>query len=84
VPKLAELEPVDSPLVVSPDDLAELVEAFARSRQEIRAVLENPPVPRVPYDVKNRINQMDAEYAKEQRRRFLEDTAPIQAFLTNA
>jgi len=81
VAKDAALDPVDSPLMVGPDELAELVEAFARFRQEIRAALESPPVPRVPYGVKNQINQMDADYAKEQRKRYLKDTAPIQAFL---
>jgi hypothetical protein len=37
VAKLADLDPIDSPLIVSPDDLAEVVQALARSKAEVAA-----------------------------------------------
>ena len=42
VPKLADLDPIDSPLTVSPDELAEVVEALARNKMEVAAVLDDP------------------------------------------
>jgi hypothetical protein len=81
VPGLADLDPIDSPLTVSPDDLAEVVQAFARQKIGMSAVLDDPPTPRVKYEQKNALNNMSDEYAKEQRKRYLKETAQIQAFL---
>ena len=81
VPKLANLDPVDSPLIVSPDDLAEVVQALARQKNGISAVLDDPPTPRVTYMRKNAINNMSDEYAKAQRKKYLKETAQIRAFL---
>jgi len=81
VPKLADLDPVDSPLIVSSDDLAEVVEALARQREDVSAVLDDPPVPRVIYKRKNELNKMSVEYATAQRRKYLKDTKQIHAFL---
>ena len=50
VAELAEIDAVDSPLIVSPDDLAEIVQAFARQREIVQAVLDDPPTPRVTYE----------------------------------
>jgi hypothetical protein len=77
----AELDPVDSPLIVSPDELAEVVEAFAKQRDTILAAVDDPPAPRVSYDEKNALNNMTAEYAKLQRRRYLKETVQVRAFL---
>jgi hypothetical protein len=79
---LADLDPVDSPLIVSPDELAEVVEAFAKQRETILAIVDDPPAPRVSYDDKNELNNMSAEYAKLQRRKYLKDTAQVRAFLS--
>lgn len=79
--KLAYLDPVDSPLIVSPDELAEVVEAFATHSALIEDTIDAPPEARTPYEVKNVLNQMTPEYAKLQRRRYLKDTAQIRAFL---
>lgn len=38
----ADLDPIDSPLTVSLDDLAEVVQALARQRNEVSAVLDDP------------------------------------------
>ncbi len=81
VPKLADLDPVDSPLTVSPDDLAEVVQALARQKDGVSAVLDDPPTPRVSYQQKNAINNMTDEYARVQRKKYLKETAQIHAFL---
>ncbi len=84
VPKLADLDPIDSPLIVNPDDLAVIVEALARQREGVLEVLDHPPTPRVPYEEKNEYNKMSAEYAKALRKRYLKETATIDAFLAAA
>lgn len=81
VAKVANLDPVDSPLIVSPDELAEVVQELARQRDGLSAVLDDPPTPRVNYEQKNVINNMTAEYAKAQRQRYLKETAQIRTFL---
>lgn len=81
VPEKVNLDPVDSPLIVSPDDLAEVVQALARQRSGVSDVLDDPPTTRVTYERKNALNNMTGEYAKAQRRRYLKETAQIRAFL---
>ena len=81
VAKEADLDPVDSPLIVSPDDLAEVVLAFAQQKDGVIALLDDPPTNRVSYEEKNVLNNMSAEYAKAQRRKYLKETAQIRAFL---
>jgi len=81
VPIKANLDPVDCPLIVSPDDLAEVVLALARSQSVVQEVVEHPPTERVSYEKKNSLNNMTADYAKLLRKRYLKDTAQIQAFL---
>jgi hypothetical protein len=77
----ADLDPIDSPLIVSPDELAEVVQAFAKQRDVMAAVLDMPPSIRVKYEVKNVLNNMTPAYAKAQLRRYLKETAQIKAFL---
>jgi hypothetical protein len=81
VPKIANLDPIDSPLIVSPDDLSEIVQALARQKEEISVLLDKPPVPRVSYEDKNKINNMSVDYAKQFRQKYLKDTAQIRTFL---
>lgn len=81
VPGLAKLDPIDSPLIVSPDELADFVHAFTEQSDAIIAGVEDAPVKRVSYSDKNRINDMSPQYASEIRKRYLKDTATIQAFL---
>lgn len=81
IPAIADLDPVDSPLIVSPDQLADVVEALARNRTVVAAAIDHPPTPRVPYADKNAINNMTPEYAKVQRSRYLKDAFQIQKFL---
>ncbi len=81
IPELADLDPVDSPLIVSPDDLSEVVEALVRQKDCVSTVLDDPPRPRVPYEKKNVLNNMTVEYAKAQRKKYLKETAQIRGFL---
>jgi len=81
VGKVADLDPVDSPLIVSPDDLSEVVQALARQKGAVLEVFDDPPAPRVSYEQKNTLNNMSADYAKAQRRKYLKETAPIRTFL---
>ena len=81
VAELANLDPVDSPLIVSPDELALVVQAFASHDAAISEVLDAPPGERTTYEQKNQLNNMTPEYAKEQRKRYLKDTAQIRTFL---
>ncbi len=81
VAKEANLDPIDSPLIVSPDDLAEVVQALARQGAGVATLLDDPPSARVTYELKNEINKMGADYAKAQRKRYLKETSQIRAFL---
>ncbi|HEY5706324.1 MAG TPA: ABC-three component system protein [Terrimicrobiaceae bacterium] len=81
IPGLADLDPVDSPLIVSPDDLAYVVQALARQKERLMAVLDDPPTPRVSFEQKNTINNMSYGYAKAQRKRYLKETTQIRVFL---
>ncbi|MBX3618302.1 ABC-three component system protein [Nitrosomonas sp.] len=77
----ADLDPLDSPLIISPDDLAEVVEALAQHKDLAAAVLDYPPEARTKYREKNSINKMTAEYAQEIRRRYLKESRQIESFL---
>lgn len=81
VPTRAALDPIDSPLIVSPDELAEVVQALVKQKGTFDAVADDPPTPRVPYEDKNELNNMSSDYAKEQCKRYLKETAQIKAFL---
>lgn len=81
VAKEANLDPVDSPLIVSPDDLAEVVQALARQKDDLVAILDDPPTERIPYERKNELNNMSVEYAKAQRKKYLKETTQIRTFL---
>ena len=81
VPKKANLDPLDSPLIVSPDDLSEVIQALAK--QPLPDPTDNPPTPRIPYKEKNRINNMSSEYATYLRKKYLKETAGIDRFLAD-
>lgn len=82
VPGKANLNPIDSPLIVSPDELSEVVQAVARHIDEAAQTFDVPPTPRTPYEAKNLINGMTPEYAKALRKRYLKETAQVKAFLS--
>lgn len=81
VSKLANLDPIDSPLIVSSDELALVVQAIASHDADIAEALDIPPTDRTPYEKKNALNNMTPEYAKLLRKRYLKETAQIGRFL---
>ena len=81
IPDLANLNPLDSPLIVSPDELSEVVQALARQMEGLAAAVDMPPVPRTTYETKNKINNMSPEFAKSLLRLYLKETAQVKAFL---
>lgn len=81
VAREANLDAIDSPLIVSPDDLAEVVQALARQKDGLTALLDDPPTKRVTYEQKNALNNMTAEYARAQQRKYLKETVQIRTFL---
>jgi len=81
VVEMANIDSVDSPLLVSPDELAEIVEAFAKQKDALKTIIDTYPTPRTPYETKNTLNNMSKEYATIQKKQFLKDTFQIQLFL---
>lgn len=81
IPRIADIDPIDSPLIVSPEDIAEVVAALALRKDQISAVLDDPPVDRVDLATKDRLNGMSEEYSKTLRRKYLKDTEQIRRFL---
>lgn len=78
--EIAKIDPIDSPLIVSPDDLAEVVEHLAA---HLKNAVKQPvlPVDRVSYEQKNELNNMSKEYGKVLRQRYLKETQQIKTFL---
>lgn len=81
VAQKAGINPVDYPLIVGPDELAEIVLALEDQKEVFEEVIDDPPQPRVHYATKNEINNMKAEYAAHQSRRFLKHTGQLKQFL---
>lgn len=84
-PKVADranLDMVDSPLIVSPDDLSDVVYALADHKKTVIITEDDPPTPRIPFADKIEINNMSAEYADTLRKRYLKETAQVQHFLS--
>lgn len=81
IPEIAGIDPIDSPLIVSPEDIAEIVAAFAQHRHGMMSILDDPPTPRVDLATKDRLNGMSDDYSKALRRKYLKDTEQIRQFL---
>lgn len=81
--KRARIDPIDAPLLVSSDDLAEVILGLAAHLEGAMSSIDHPPVPRVPFEEKNRINRLSTGYAKHLQRRFLKYTPDIQGFLAD-
>lgn len=80
---IACVDAIDSPLIVSSAELAELVEALSTSLGPVVSRLDDVPGSRISYVEKNRINRMSPEYAQVLRRRYLKETQQIRDFLAN-
>jgi len=78
--KLAKIDPIDSPLNVAPNELAEIIEALVSHKEDLKGSL---PVARTSLAEKDRLNQMTEDYSKKLRRRYLSHTNSIQDFLAD-
>ena len=81
--RLAKVDPVDGPLLVSSADLAEVILAIADELNVSPAPEDPPPVLRVTFREKNAFNSMSAEFADQLSRRYLGRTAQIDDFLAD-
>lgn len=81
IPSIANLDPIDSPLIVSPEELAEVVQAMGRQLENLSETLDDPPALRVAFEQKNALNNMTPAYAKAQIKKYLKETAQIKSFL---
>ncbi|MDP3441798.1 MAG: hypothetical protein Q8T08_02965, partial [Ignavibacteria bacterium] len=79
----ADINPLESPLIISPDDLSEIVQALGNQLVTIKTQFDSYPVPRTPYEKKNKVNRMSDGYAKELRNKYLKETTQIQKFLAS-
>jgi len=68
-------------LIVSPDELSEVVQALASQIEDFSKTLDDPPTPRLSYDKKNILNNMTEAYAKAQRKKYLKETLSVKTFL---
>lgn len=78
---LANIDPVDGPLLVSSADLAELILAIGDELGAPTSFAE--PVDRVSFETKNAINSMTPEFADELSRRYMGRTKQIEDFLAD-
>lgn len=76
----AGIDPIDSPLLVSPDDLADVVEHLD-SHLAGASPAGAPPTDRVLYEQKNKANGLPRDYAASFRKKYLADTVAIRDFL---
>ncbi|MGB7549427.1 MAG: ABC-three component system protein [Terracidiphilus sp.] len=83
IPHKLNLNLFATPLIVSPDELSKVVEAFASRSVELDAVLESHPVSRTLYANKNNLNDMSEPYARKLWKLYLKDTQQIRDFLSD-
>lgn len=77
--RLAKIDLLDSPLLPSSQDLAEVILAIAEELEPPKT--EPRPAPRVTYAEKNELNSMSDEFAEELSQRYLAYTRRLQEFL---
>lgn len=82
VAAMADLDPIDSPLIVSSDQLAIVVEAMGRALGVSPNDTPHRPKPRMTYSDKNKLNGMSGTYAKQLRRNYIADVEQIGGFLS--
>ncbi|TDR30347.1 ABC-three component system protein [Hydromonas duriensis] len=77
----ADIDPIDSPLIVSPSDLADVVERFDQQFSGVDSSVFCAPVERTGYAMKNHLNNMSEPFAKELKSKYLYQTRQIDEFL---
>lgn len=83
IPAMADLDPLEYPLIVSPDELALVVEVLSQHAPAAVVEAHKAPVPRIDYATKNTVNNMSSDFAKTMRKRFLTETTLIDNFLSD-
>ncbi len=83
VAQIADIDPIDSPLIVSPDELADLVEVSVEALVCCQCQTLTTCHRTVSYKQKNQINNMSEEYALLLRRLYLKETQQIREFLAD-
>jgi hypothetical protein len=78
---LANIDPVDGPLLVSSGNLAEVILAIADELVPPDSI--SAPVGRVSFQEKNEANAMTPEFADELSKRYLDRTKQIEDFLAD-
>jgi len=79
--RIANIDPLDAPLIVNPNDLAEVVEHLAQHLQQTAPPPKTLPTDRVSYKRKNELNDMSSQYAEKLQKSYLKETLQIQQFL---
>jgi hypothetical protein len=80
---LAKIDPFDGPLLVSSNDLAEIIIAIAREFSLGVLEADAPVVDRVTYKRKNELNNMTEEFARTLSSRYMQYTQQIERFLAS-
>lgn len=73
--------PLDRPLIISPHDLAETIEAFREIFKQEAVETQDLPVPRTEMAIKNPLNNMSESFAKKLRSLYMPITRQIDIFL---
>jgi hypothetical protein len=76
------INPLQMPLIVRPDDLADVIEGIKEAAQ-LTSVEEDRsvPTPRTPMTEKNRLNNMSEDFTATLRRLYFKEMANIRQFL---
>lgn len=78
------INPLQSPLIVNPDDLANTIEGFREADLDASSDEDrSTPTPRTPLVEKNNLNNMSPDFEADLRKRYFELTSNIQKFLYN-
>ncbi|MBU2357889.1 MAG: hypothetical protein KKB02_02995 [Alphaproteobacteria bacterium] len=78
------INPLQSPLIVRPDDLADTIEGFREVVQIVTSDEDrSTPTPRTTLVEKNRLNNMTPDFETLLRKRYLELTVDIRRFLAD-
>lgn len=83
IPKLARIDPIDGPLLVSSYEIAEVIYAVAEEMKSSLPTSDAPVVKRVSYSQKNQTNKMSASFANYLAKKYIMYTRQIEDFLAN-
>lgn len=79
--EMADIDPIDCPLMVSPHELAEVIEALAAIEEKDKQHTVILAIERTSFAEKNKLNDMPEDYAEILLKKCLKETHPIRQFL---